>query len=644
MKPSKLGGSAALGRFPSNTASTSPGLSVATAVRIRGGDQPPSPPRSLPERERVRGGSTQTALPTSGKTDYDVGESDVEYEYFEVEDDGDNAEEGYYYVDDYYEGEDDNVITYLPDVEDAWPPAEPAPKPRLLLPLASRSTLSVAGALPALMPAALSTQFGRAFRVLSNYVPGNLNVEAGALVTVALLSMLALARALTTSPPPSLADVSNKKRKRQKKNMGRKRTGVSHQTQWKNLLSRKRGAEKKRGHNATVYVDHPVERDGDGDEEIVDLDLQDCDNASTEQQCSASLLKRLIAAAARVPRAARGTWIKTIATRDVQRHQLDGAGATKSDPLVEAASKSEDPLAGRQAVDNYDQDQEGRNALQQKLDTLADSHETLGQEYDAALRMLHKARLEVRRQEQLLSKQEEESQLQEQQQKQQLEAAVADLEATHETQMQEEIQRLRAHMETELHSEIEAKLTKTLTSKFQDQHKEDLVAEQTKLREEINRRLDMAKREVEETERKKSHEELLRIREGIQIVLDRERRLMKEQVRRVTERVREWVVKEQQERLLAQARQLQEEAESFGSRGVGKGGNSDKSIGAVREGPRQSGRASKRTGERKSARPRQRRQGGKQGSSSRHSSQPRILRDDYDKTSRNAVNSGEEDN
>lgn len=312
--------------------------------------------------------------------------------------------------------------------------------------------------------------------------------------------------------------------------------------------------------------------------------------------------------------------------------------------MDEAASKSEDPLAGRQTVDNYNQGQEERNALQQKLDTLADSHETLGQEYDAALRMLHKARLEVRRQEQLLSKQEKESQLQDGQQKQQLEAAVADLEATHKTQMQEEIQHLRAQMETELHSEIEAKLTKTLTSKLQDQHKENLAAERTKLRKEMDQRLGMATREVEETERKKSHEELLRIREGIQTVLDRERRLMKEQVRRVTERVREWVVKEQQERLLAQARQLQEEAESFGSRGVGKGDNGGKSIGAVREGSRQSGGAPRRTGERKSVRPRQRRKGGKQESSSRHSSQPRILREDYDRTSRNAVNSGEEDN
>ena len=47
--------------------------------------------------------------------------------------------------------------------------------------------------------------------------------------------------------------------------------------------------------------------------------------------------------------------------------------------------------------------------------------------------------------------------------------------------------------------------------------------------------------------------------------------MMREQVGRATGQVREWVVREQREQLLQQARQLQEEAERFGSKGGRRG-------------------------------------------------------------------------
>ena len=65
------------------------------------------------------------------------------------------------------------------------------------------------------------------------------------------------------------------------------------------------------------------------------------------------------------------------------------------------------------------------------------------------------------------------------------------------------------------------------------------------------------------------------VRHGIRRMLERERGVMREQVGRATGQVREWAVMEQRGQVLQQARQLQEEAERFGSKGGvgGDGGN-----------------------------------------------------------------------
>ena len=72
---------------------------------------------------------------------------------------------------------------------------------------------------------------------------------------------------------------------------------------------------------------------------------------------------------------------------------------------------------------------------------------------------------------------------------------------------------------------------------------------------------------------RRAHKELVWVRHDIRRVLERERGMMREQVGRATGQVREWVVREQRGQLLQQARQLQEEAERFGSKaGVGGDG------------------------------------------------------------------------
>lgn len=255
----------------------------------------------------MRGGSTQTAPKknVTGKQAegedfeeeegyYDAGDGEIEYEYFEVDDDGSDAGEGYYYADEYYEGdgdEDEDGYVYLPDARDRRLTTTPPSKSRLLRPLASRATLSITGALPALVPAALSAQLGKASGILAKYVPGNMSVEASSLAALAMLAVVAVARALASSSPLSPASHSKKKRKKKKKD--RKRSGVSHPKARKNFLWKTSGAKGDDAHNATVYGDYSKGYPGEetGDEDTLDLDLEeDCNNASAEQQCSTSLI------------------------------------------------------------------------------------------------------------------------------------------------------------------------------------------------------------------------------------------------------------------------------------------------------------------------------------------------------------------
>ena len=128
---------------------------------------------------------------------------------------------------------------------------------------------------------------------------------------------------------------------------------------------------------------------------------------------------------------------------------------------------------------------------------------------------------------------------------------------------------------------MEAELTAKLSSKMQDQ----LKAEQTKLEEQLR-----------QGSGRRAHKELVWVRHDIRRVLEQERGMVREQVERATGQVREWVVREQRGQLLQQARQLQEEAERFGSKagvggdgGDGRGGAEGGWGGGCRDGWRRGG-------------------------------------------------------
>ena len=95
-----------------------------------------------------------------------------------------------------------------------------------------------------------------------------------------------------------------------------------------------------------------------------------------------------------------------------------------------------------------------------------------------------------------------------------------------------------------------------MTVKLSLEMQEQLKAERMKLEEQLR-----------QGSGRRAHEELVWVRHDIRRVLEQERGMMREQVGRATGQVREWVVREQRGQLLQQARQLQEEAERFGSKG-----------------------------------------------------------------------------
>jgi|EP01082_Thalassiosira_pseudonana_P009080 hypothetical protein len=242
--------------------------------------------------------------------------------------------------------------------------------------------------------------------------------------------------------------------------------------------------------------------------------------------------------------------------------------------------------------------------LQNQLDTLTKSHESLEQEYEASLRMLHEARMELR---QLQSQRNNGiGDTDDSSQKKQMEAMVKKLESKYKQQMKDQVERvrgqmegkLRSEMEVELQEKVEAKMRAELEEQFEQQMearaKEMQESFDAELQRELDLRVDEIKREKEDIagtkfqeaineavahevdqaveeavqqavqrEQQKARDEMIRVRQGIQKVLERERRLMKEQVKRSTGQVREWVKQQQMEQLARREEQLQEEVEQL---------------------------------------------------------------------------------
>jgi hypothetical protein len=209
--------------------------------------------------------------------------------------------------------------------------------------------------------------------------------------------------------------------------------------------------------------------------------------------------------------------------------------------------------------------------LKQQLETLTDSHQSLEQEYEASLRMLHEARLELRQLKSSQSNNDEDSQ------KEEMEATVKALETKYRQQMKEQIERIKNQTTEKIRAELIAEYDEKLQaqSELADAEKKKYEKEflsspafQQYLDEasamKIEEAVANAVEETIEQQEAKSREEMARVRDAIQKVLERERRMMKEQVAKATSQVREWVKKQQLEQLQRREEQLRGEARQLG--------------------------------------------------------------------------------
>jgi len=572
-------------------------------------------------------------------SDGDGGEDD-EYEYYEEDDTDDTNGKGYYDDDDANE----EGYIYLPDTDDI--DGEKDAIGRSLRPIVSKATLSINSitSLPLAIPkiiskiglgdftSGLGNSVSSASRLLSS-LPDNLRgldlVQTGSLTALSLALVVAiitkhqLGHRLSSSNHTAKLK-KKKKRKKNKKIAAKRKKGKI----WTGLFTKTGKEDQKDG--AKTYGDYSAGYPDD-DDSVMDLDLIALDETATAPSRRTSAKKETRRWKMPAPRAlissdlAQNAWIsiralggrrvassipKSIPTtaeaaKAANRSEVDLAndnisgtaskplpGDTTSDTTTSSASSPNG------ANDNSESTTfEKAERLQRQLQTMTESRDSLEQEYEASLRMLHEARIQLRRDRQL-----------EQSQKQRIETAVQKLEAKYKAQMKERIERIRERTEAELRAEVEAELTETLAAKFRNETEAERTKAEERMREDAERRLvesesrireeareesqriateeaeegkrlavEKAVRSALEEERERSREELLRVREGIRIVLERERRAMREQVREATGKLREWVARERRGQLLQQAARLQEEAEEKFGGGTSASGASSAS-------------------------------------------------------------------
>jgi len=613
---------------------------------------------SLSPTNILRGGSTMLEeeeyeyIDDNGEGYYYADEDDYEedtgYEYYEDDDThyvDSEEEDGYYYTNEY-----DEEYIDLPNDESQtyeYPTGVSSKKKRggkllpsirkslLSNPISNKAALSISlpSTLPPLpsLPMAitnnlnnLSSNISNISNNMSNILPANLSNVNGSgsvlLISVVGLALLSVRGVVILFSGSNIGSVKNGKKRKKKKNGKRS-----------SLLSRfvLNKGNKKEGSNEEKkesYGDYSKGYPGDDDEDMMDLDLDDPttnrssvmgssgDNGGVKKQ---GKRQTFISTMKVVPRMVNDVWIGICAVSGryvpalplgaVGRIVNRGSKNTIDESLAAAESDTEEIVIEANAqveieANALEEAEEKASKLQQQLDTLTSSNTSLEQEYEASLRMLHEARLELR---QLQSNQQQNDvDSTGVSQKEQLEQMAKKLKAKYEAQMKDSIERIKSQLEAKLRTEAEANLATKLRTEITTELKEEQVKLEEQLKLEMEERLADVKRitkeeltsnfqrsvdeaaatEIEKTldtavqnainiEQQKSREEMLKVRQGIQKVLERERRLMREQVRETTSRVREWVVKQQQEQLLQQAAQLQEEAASFGSRGGGSSGS-----------------------------------------------------------------------
>ena len=541
-----------------------------------------------------------------------------EYEYHDDdEDDGiveaEEEDDGYYYNDEYYDGGSDDEYIHLPDDDDSqWQQT----KKRKLLPslLYRRGTLSIVS-LPTVIPNTISNLSQNCMNSLPNSLQ-ELDPTGGSIIVLSIIALSILSLRSIIMIGSSSAKNDNVKRK------GRKRNSIKHFFGNNN----KSGESINEDETAKSYGDYSKGYPGDEDEEVdddtLDLDDDETSNGGTNGSISnigerkkRGYIRSVVSSSRNVVtsiptsagRMVHNSWIgicvlgrrycPALPFRGMRkRTSVKGDGEYNDEGTGDDSSMMVESPSGEDDI--IELENEKYLTLQQELDTVTQSKSALEQEYEASLRMLHEARLELR---QLQSENERDNATSgsgednQKAQKEQMEIMVKKVEAKYKTQMKEQVERIRAQLEDTLRSEAESDLTEKITTelkvkleKEQEELEEQLklemeerIAEVKRLtKEELNanfqraveeksaaevdRALDAAVQSAIGAEQAKSREEMLRVRQGIQKVLERERRLMREQVRNATGQVREWVVKQQQGQLLQQAAQLQEEAKNFG--------------------------------------------------------------------------------
>lgn len=395
---------------------------------------------------------------------------------------------------------------------------------------------------------------------------------------------------------------------------------------------------------SNAFVDAVREMEKDDDDDTLDLDSGEYDNTGSSKRSRIAKRLRQVSSSTTLLASNALLWI----SRHAGVGSRGGNKGPSSDALTEStvvdvddasmediADETTADLSASESNDEVEDDITPTpptpsssssldvNRLKQKLEKMSESRDSLEKEYEASLRMLHDARMEVQKMKRAAKTATDNSD-REEAQRENMDAIVKKLDMKYKNQMKEQLEQLRDKMEGKLRSKVQLEMQERMESQLQERLEEQeerveemvqqrLGEERTQYQEELNRKfktevddavsdeiesvLDVAVNEAVQRERQKAREEMVRVRQGIQKVLERERKLMREQVRRATGQVREWVVKQQQDQLLQQAGQLQEEAQKLQglarSRAGGRGGRDNASssgVGSSRRGSRPTSR------------------------------------------------------
>lgn len=560
-----------------------------------------------------------------GDIEEDVGE---EYEYF---DDNDNYGEGvvkgdgYYYSDEMYdEGEegDEEGYFHLHDIDEDGDKST-APSKRFKLP---RATLSISG-IPTAIPKAMSQLSTLPSTLKDMNWEGIMTGGGGPAAAAAVLSIVMVALVTRTfvfggshNNLTGRGDKKKTKRNWRGKLILPTGMGGDEDQEEANISGDvdEDGVDttEKYGDYSNAFVD--AVRKMEDDDDTIDLDSAQYDNTGSVSK-RRRIAKSLRRASSSMTVLASNAWVW------IRGHTgVLGRGGEKrpsSDELTESTVADVDAALMRDEEDetndlsadesNDELEEEIPSSpssstdvkrLKRQLDEMSESRKSLEKEYEASLRMLHEARMEVQKMKKV-AKTAMDTSAREEEQRDKMDVMVKKLDMKYKSQMKDQIEQLRIKMEGKLRSEVQLEMQERMESQLQERLEEQeeqveekvqqrLGEERAQYQEELNRKfkqevddavsaemesaVDIAVEEAIQRERQKAREEMMRVRQGIQKVLERERKLMREQVRRATGQVREWVVKKQQDQLLQQAGQLQEEAQKLQglarSRAGGRGG------------------------------------------------------------------------